>query len=189
MRLQTSASGLRIRANARQTSAVTLPVSTRCLQDSGAGFPKMEKPPQTSDGPFPISPIRRAFFGPPIEHKGTQRERVMFKIVAHASPSRRIDSQRHQAACGRAWAGFCRPFHRIEEQLHRAVCAAQLLTIGEVKSEKTDAAEARYALEDQLMDNLLTLAIQFKRNPAAGMAYFDQRSSAPLTAQMTKSRR
>ncbi|HEY5744831.1 MAG TPA: hypothetical protein VIU12_02035 [Chryseolinea sp.] len=51
-----------------------------------------------------------------------------------------------------------------------------------MKSEKTDTAEARHALEDQLMNNLLTLAIAFKRNPDAGMAYFDQSIIRPANS-------
>jgi len=55
-----------------------------------------------------------------------------------------------------------------------AARAAQLRVMGEVKGEKLGTAAARNALEDQLMDNLLTLAMKFKRNADAGMAYFDQ---------------
>lgn len=51
---------------------------------------------------------------------------------------------------------------------------AQLMTMGEVKAEKSDVRGSRDALEDQLMDNLLTLAMKFKRDPDGGMAYFDQ---------------
>lgn len=55
-----------------------------------------------------------------------------------------------------------------------AARAAQLTVMGEVKGVKVGTAEARTALEDELMDNLLTLAMRFKRQPEAGMAYFDQ---------------
>jgi hypothetical protein len=49
-----------------------------------------------------------------------------------------------------------------------------LISAGEVKVEKSDTRSNRDSLEDQLMDNLLTLAMKFKRNADAGMAYFDQ---------------
>ena len=55
-----------------------------------------------------------------------------------------------------------------------AARAAQLAMMGEVRAEKLGTAGARAALEDQLMDNLLTLAMKFKRDPDSGMAYFDQ---------------
>lgn len=55
-----------------------------------------------------------------------------------------------------------------------AARAAQLSVIGEVKGDKVHTAETRDALEDQLMDNVLMLAMKFKRKPDAGMAYFDQ---------------
>lgn len=55
-----------------------------------------------------------------------------------------------------------------------AARTAQLQVMGEVKGEKQEAARARTALEDQLMDNLLTLAMRHKRDADSGMAYFDQ---------------
>jgi hypothetical protein len=60
------------------------------------------------------------------------------------------------------------------KQAFVAARAAQLTAMGEVKGEKLGTAEARTALEDQLMDNVLTLAMKFKRDADTGMSYFDQ---------------
>ena len=43
-----------------------------------------------------------------------------------------------------------------------------------MKKEKRDTAASRAVVEDQLMVNLLTLAIHYKRDSDSGMAYFDQ---------------
>lgn len=81
-----------------------------------------------------------------------------------------LAAARHLAVLGQpfvdAFAGYHAEF--------AAARTAQLLAIGEVLAEKTDTRNSRDALEDQLMDNLLTLAMRFKRDPEAGMAYFDQ---------------
>lgn len=84
---------------------------------------------------------------------------------------------RYAKAAARHGAALGQPFVAQFEGFHNAFSAArsaQLLAIGEVKAEKTDTRGTRAAVEDQLMDNLLTLAMKFKRDPDAGMAYFDQ---------------
>jgi hypothetical protein len=60
------------------------------------------------------------------------------------------------------------------KQAFVAARAAQLTVMGEVKGEKLGTAEARTVLEDQLMDNVLTLAMKFKRDADTGMSYFEQ---------------
>lgn len=79
-------------------------------------------------------------------------------------------AERHLAQLGQTFVDTFQDFHAA----FRAARSAQLLAIGEVKAEKTDTRVSRDALEDQLMDNLFTLAMRFKRDADAGMAYFDQ---------------
>ncbi len=43
-----------------------------------------------------------------------------------------------------------------------------------MKGGKRDTAVSRAVVEDRLRDNVLTLAMHFKRDPDSGMAYFDQ---------------
>ena len=50
----------------------------------------------------------------------------------------------------------------------------QLKKIGEVKGTKEASSNARADLENQLMKNLLTLAMEYMDNPDAGAAFFDQ---------------
>lgn len=77
---------------------------------------------------------------------------------------------RHGVELGQAFVDKFAAFHTE----FTAARSSQLLAMGEVKAEKTDTRGTRAAVEDQLMDNLLTLAMKFKRDPDAGMAYFDQ---------------
>lgn len=79
-------------------------------------------------------------------------------------------AERHAALLGQSFVDTFTDFHAD----FAAARTAQLLAIGEVKAEKSATRSNRDALEDQLMDNLLTLAMKFKRNADAGMAYFDQ---------------
>lgn len=79
-------------------------------------------------------------------------------------------AERHAALLGQNFVTTFQDFHTA----FVGTRTAQLLAIGEVKAEKSDTRVSRDVLEDQLMDNLLTLAMKFKRNPDAGMAYFDQ---------------
>jgi len=79
-------------------------------------------------------------------------------------------AERHVALLGQNFVDTFKDFHAK----FTAVRTAQLLAIGGVKAEKTDTRGNRDALEDQLMDNLFTLAMKFKRDADAGMAYFDQ---------------
>jgi hypothetical protein len=79
-------------------------------------------------------------------------------------------AERHVALLGQNFVDTFKGFHAE----FTAARTAQLLAIGGVKAEKTDTRGNRDALEDQLMDNLFTLAMKFKRDADAGMAYFDQ---------------
>ena len=84
---------------------------------------------------------------------------------------------RYAQAAARHLAVLGQPFVDAFAAYHAEFAAArtaQLLAIGEVQAEKADTRATRDGLEDQLMDNLLTLAMKFKRDPDAGMAYFDQ---------------
>lgn len=51
---------------------------------------------------------------------------------------------------------------------------AQIEKKGAVSGSKTEAANARKALEKQLTTNVLTLALAFLGQPQAGISYFDQ---------------
>jgi hypothetical protein len=89
-------------------------------------------------------------------------ETLMARYAQAAAP--------HEAELGQPFVEKFESFHTA----FKAARSAQLLVMGEVKAEKADTRGTRAALEDQLMDNLLTLAMKFKRDPDAAMAYFDQ---------------
>jgi hypothetical protein len=69
-------------------------------------------------------------------------------------------AERHIATLGEPFVTSFKDFHTT----FAAARAAQLLAMGEVKAEKTETRGTRAAVEDQLMENLFTLAIKFMRS-------------------------